>query len=173
MRLPYVENSPTSDDPTTKEIYHRITARRAPEPLQELDLTLLHSPHVADGWNSFLGAIRTRSSLGDDIREIAICRVAVLNKATYEWEQHAPLARKGGVDEAGLHVLATAPPLASDRLFEALNAKQEAVVRFTDEMTRNVRVSHEVFEGLRREFSDQEVVEITATVCKLFYLLFL
>jgi hypothetical protein len=81
MRLPYVPNPPPTPGPDSVEqaIVERVTARRAPRPLQPLDLALLHSPHVADGWNSFLGAVRTKTSLGDDVREIAICRVAVCN----------------------------------------------------------------------------------------------
>jgi len=41
--------------------------------------------------NSFLGSIRTKTSLPTSIRETAICRVAVLNKAWYEWESHSPI----------------------------------------------------------------------------------
>lgn len=79
MRLPYTPNPPPASDPETASIISRIRERRSPRPLQALDLTLLHSPNVADGWNSFLGAIRTRTSLEDHVREIAICRVAVVS----------------------------------------------------------------------------------------------
>lgn len=87
MRLPYVDpSSPEAfTTPEEKAIVERVEARRAPRPLQPLDLTLLHSPSVADGWNSFLGAVRTKTGLKDDVREIAICRVAIINQAWYEW----------------------------------------------------------------------------------------
>lgn len=45
--------------------------------------------------NSFLGAIRTKTSLSTSVRETAICRVAVLNKAWYEWESHSPILKSG------------------------------------------------------------------------------
>ena len=45
-----------------------------------------------------------------------------------------------------------------------LTEKQWAVVRYTDAMTRDVSVGEEVFGELKRLFSEQEVVEITATV---------
>src|ERR1700712_2195725 len=107
MRLPYFdpEDSNASQKPEEAAIISRVRARRAPRPLQALDLTLLHSPAVADGWNSFLGAIRTKTSLSDDVREIAICRVAVINEAWYEWGHHAPLAKAGGVSDEGLKIL--------------------------------------------------------------------
>ncbi|KAG4216592.1 hypothetical protein PC116_g34927, partial [Phytophthora cactorum] len=81
MRIPYVPNPPQPASEDEAAIISRIAARRAPRPLQPLDLALLHSPPVADGWNSFLGAIRTRTSLDARSREIAICRVAVCNGA--------------------------------------------------------------------------------------------
>lgn len=164
MRLPYAPNSKEGLDEESAAIYDRIAARRAPRPLQPLDLTLFRSPNVADGWNSFLGAIRTKTSLPDDIREIAICRVAVLNGAAYEWLSHAPLAKKGGVSEEGMKSLGN-PDVAGATKLEGFTDKQWAVIRYTDAMTRNVQVSEEVFAEVKKVFSGQEVVEITATVC--------
>jgi len=161
MRLPYVSNPPPTTTPEEAAIVARVSARRHPRPLQALDLALLHSPPIADGWNSFLGAVRTQTSLADDIREIAICRVAVLNGALYEWEHQAPLARKGGVSEEGMKVLGQEGVAAEG---EGLSEKQWAVVKYTDAMTRGVKVSDEVFAELRKHFSDREVVEITTTV---------
>jgi alkylhydroperoxidase family enzyme len=164
MRLPYVPNPPPTTTPEEAAIISRVAARRHPRPLQALDLTLLHSPPVADGWNSFLGAVRTQTTLSDDVREIAICRVAVLNGAGYEWEHHAPLARKGGVGEEGMKVLGREESTGEGSTEEGLSEKQWAVVRYTDAMTRGVRVTDEVFGELGKHFDDREVVEITATV---------
>jgi alkylhydroperoxidase family enzyme len=161
MRLPYITNPPPTSSEEEAAIVKRIQARRAPRDLQSLDLALLHSPAVADGWNSFLGAVRTKTTLGDDIRELAISRVAVCNKAWYEWKHHAPLAVKGGVSEAALE------HIKKDQLGERpaeLNEQQWAVLLYTDEMTRNVQVKDETFAHLKSLFNDQEVVEITATI---------
>lgn len=167
MRLPYVDpEAPGAfKEPEEAAIVARVQARRAPRPLQALDLTLLHSPAVADGWNSFLGAIRTKTSLSDDVREIAICRVAVINEAWYEWGHHAPLAKAGGVSDEGLKILGQADFGGSSGSSE-LSAKQWAVVHYTDAMTRDVAVKDEAFEALKQHFSDQEVVEVTATVSR-------
>ncbi|KAG0646379.1 hypothetical protein D0Z07_8301 [Hyphodiscus hymeniophilus] len=164
MRLPYVDASDSNafTDPEDSAIVARVRARRAPRPLQPLDLTLLHSPAVADGWNSFLGAIRTRTSLSDDVREIAICRVAVLNEAWYEWAHHAPLAKAGGVSEGGLKLLEQRHP-KPEKGASDLSEKQWAVVRYADAMTRDVAVKQEVFDALKEHFSQQEIVEVTAT----------
>jgi alkylhydroperoxidase family enzyme len=161
MRLPYKDPA-TISSPEDTAIVERVRARRTPRPLLGLDLTLLHSPPVADGWNSFLGAIRTKTSLPDDIREIAICRVAVVNEAWYEWMHHAPLAKEGGVGEEGMKVLGEKE--LEGKKEGGLSEKQWAVVRYTDAMTRNVKVDDAVFAELKKHFSEQEVVEVTATV---------
>jgi alkylhydroperoxidase family enzyme len=166
MRLPYTPNPPTPTTPSEAAIVDRIAARRAPRPLQPLDLTLLHSPPVADGWNSFLGAIRTQTSIPADLRELAISRVAVVNRAWYEWMHHAPLAVAAGVSEQGMEVVKRegALVLGEEEVPGGLNEKQWAVVCYTDEMTRNVQVRDGTFERLRGLFGEREVVEITATV---------
>lgn len=161
MRVPYVSNPPATKTPEEAAIVERVQARRAPRPLQPLDLALLHCPPVADGWNSFLGAVRTKTSLSDDIRELAISRVAVCNRAWYEWSHHAPLAVKGGVSESALE--AVKRDMLGERP-EELSERQWAVLLFTDESTRNVQVADKTFALLKSLFSDQEVVEITATV---------
>lgn len=167
MRVPYTADPPTTTDPAELEIVDRIRARRAPRPLQPLDLALLHSPAVADGWNSFLGAVRTQTTLSDAVRELAISRVAVCNRAWYEWGHHAPLAVKGGVSKDAME-LVKAEDLGSvtpeQRAAAGLGDAEWAVLRITDEMTRNVAVQDETFAEARKHFSEREVVEIVATV---------
>ncbi|CAP72607.1 uncharacterized protein PODANS_2_390 [Podospora anserina S mat+] len=166
MRLPYIADPPPTATPEEAEIVQRIQTRRHPRPLQPLDLTLLHSPPVADGWNSFLGAVRTKTTIPQDLREIAISRVAVVNRAWYEWAHHAPLAEQGGVSKEGMNAIKTEQPLVlgETQKHAELTDKQWAVTCYTDEMTRNVQVRDETFAKMREIFSDKEMVEITATV---------
>lgn len=161
MRVPYVSDPPPAATAEDAAIVDRIRTRRAPRPLQPLDLALLHCPPVADGWNSFIGAVRTKTSLPDDVREVAICRIAVCNHAWYEWGHHAPLAANAGVSEAALDALKQAQLAERPR---ALDEKLWAVVAYTDEMTAKVHVADETVALLKSHFSDQEVVELTATV---------
>ncbi|KAL2758649.1 hypothetical protein ACRALDRAFT_207786 [Sodiomyces alcalophilus JCM 7366] len=166
MRLPYVPNPPQPANEEEEAIVARIAARRAPRPLQPLDLALLHSPPVADGWNSFLGAVRTRTTIPADLRELAISRIAVINRAWYEWIHHAPLAVAAGVSQEAMDWLkAQSGDLAGledgPKIF---NEKQWAVLLLADEMTRNVHVADETFGKVKALFSDKEVVEIVTTV---------
>lgn len=50
MRLDYVPNPPQFENEEDKAVVERVKERRGERGLQPLDLTLLHSPPVADGW---------------------------------------------------------------------------------------------------------------------------
>ncbi|RFU26280.1 hypothetical protein B7463_g10047, partial [Scytalidium lignicola] len=153
MRLPYVSDPISARNDAEAAIIDRVRERRKPGLLLELDRALLYSPSIADGWNSLFGSIRQQSSLSADIRELAICHVAVLNKAQFEWTHHAPLAAEAGVNLEALKLDG-----------EGLTRKQLAVFRYTDDMKKYIFVKEEVFQELKFHFTDVEVVEITATV---------
>ena len=180
MRLPYVLPHPSPSDPSATAAYTQLSARRSPEPLQQLDLTLLHSPPVASGWSSFLGSIRTQTSLSADIRELCICRVAVLNKADYEWEHHVPILREARVGDRVVEEVKSrkawqgwisedADSAAEEEGVQhddygGLTRQQRAVLAYTDAMTIGVKVSDGIFGELRKRFDERAIVEITATV---------
>ncbi|CAK7219538.1 hypothetical protein SCUCBS95973_003849 [Sporothrix curviconia] len=169
MRIPYTANPPSFEDPAEAAVVGRIAARRAPRPLQPLDLALLHTPPVADGWNSFLGAIRTQThSITADLRELAVSRVAAVNRAWYEWGHHAPLAQAAGVSDAGLAVVLQETPFSLNDTAAvdagSLTALQWAVLVYADEMTRNVEVADATFAHLRTLFNERQVVELTGVI---------
>lgn len=141
LRRHHHEN-PLRPDPSPSSIeddaiVQRIQGRRHARPLQPLDLVLLHSPPVADGWITFLGNVRTKTLIADDVRELAICRVVIINRAWYKWMHHAPFAVKGGVLEEDMEAIKTEKPLLRGQQPSALNEKQWAVSVLSDETTRN------------------------------------
>jgi len=168
MRVPYApKEAPTEE---ARPVYERIAARRHPRPLIPLDLALLHSPAVADGWNSFIGAIRTKTAVPDTLKELAISRIAALNGAVHEWDIHAALAVKAGVSNDVMEVVFTLPFVGrgkdktdSEKL-EKLSVEERAVLEYTDQMTVGVQVDDGVSEKLREVLGDTQTVELTATV---------
>lgn len=150
-RIPYA----TLDQPDVAPVAARIKAERGK--ILNLYRMLLHSPPVADGWRTFLTSIRQQCSLSGRIRELVIMRVAVINGAEYEYHAHRPFAIKEGLTEAQLEAL------RSGRL-DAFDARERAVLDYTDSMTRQVHVPDPVFAGVRGHFNDREMVELTATV---------
>lgn len=166
MRVPYAPSEPPNEE--ARPVYERIAERRKPRPLIPLDLALLHNPAVADGWNSFIGAIRTKTSVPEALKELAISRVAVLNKAVHEWDVHAALAIKAGVSKESMQIIFDTPVTGRewrrDGNTEGLTEEEQAVMAYTDQMTIGVEVDDAVAEGLKKVLSDQQVVELTATI---------
>jgi alkylhydroperoxidase family enzyme len=76
--------------PELKEIEERILKERGRISL--LYQVLLNSAPIAQGWEAMLTAVRNKSSVPADLRELMILRVAVLNKASFEFEAHIPHA---------------------------------------------------------------------------------
>jgi alkylhydroperoxidase family enzyme len=152
-RVPY----PDLDQPDVKPIAERIKAERGGRVLN-LYRMLLHSPPVADGWRAFLTAIRQQCLLSGRYRELAILRVAVLNRAEYEFEAHVPFARKEGFDQAQIEAL------RQDRMPEGVTDADRAVLQYTDAMTRAIQVPDGVFAAVKKHLGERELVELTATV---------
>lgn len=173
MRIPYAPTTPADPTPENRAIYDRIAARRAPRPLIPLDLALLHNPAIADGYNSLVGAIRTKSSLSQAIMELSICYIAVLTNAVYEWKAHSVLALKGGVSREQLAKLLETSQSQRGKdgkgrkvwEWEGFGEVERAVLVFTEQSTLDVAVEERVFAEARRVLgSDQKVVELQITV---------
>ena len=153
-RLPFVDaHTPGAD----AELVRAVQARRGGT-LLNLDRQLLHSAPLARGWNSYLGAIRSGGILDGGLRELVILLVAVLNRAPYEFMQHAPVALSEGVSQQQLDALAD---WQGSRHF---SPREHDVLAYAEAMTLQVQVPQAVFDAVRRHFSDREVVELTATV---------
>ncbi|KAK6384605.1 uncharacterized protein PV06_08746 [Exophiala oligosperma] len=167
MKIPYVQDSSEGLSPEDAAIYERIKLRRGGS-LLPLDKALFHSPKLADGWNSLLGAVRTQGILPTDIREIIICRVALNNKAWFEWHHHAPILQSApGFTSEMMKVVESidlADPDNTGPDSSVLNPKQLAALRYADSMTRQIDVPTSIFESLKTAgFDDQEIVEMTIT----------
>lgn len=135
-----------------------MKARRTDGKLIALDRLLLKSIPLAEGWNEFLKRVRQDLSLLGDLRELIICRVAQLNKAPYEWEQHLKVyLAEGGTQEK-------ADAMGDWKNSSLLNKKEKALLALTDESTQNIEVPEAIFQDLKKYFSDQEIVEAVAVV---------
>jgi alkylhydroperoxidase family enzyme len=145
--VPYVSADVSSD------VADRMRARRGGR-LLALDRMLLHSPEAGDGWNAFLGAVRGATALNGLIRELIILRVAVLNRADYEFRSHLPPARAAGAQEGWLNAIADWESSAE------FTPVERAVLAFTDAVTTSVTVPDSVFAALEPHFGERELVEI-------------
>jgi AhpD family alkylhydroperoxidase len=119
---------------------------------------LLNSPPLASGWEKLLTAVRNHNTMPEDLREMVMVRVAVLNRAPFEIEAHAPLARKAGVSEEKIEAL------KAGTLSAVFTPRERAALALTDAMTRDIQVPDAVFEPLRPHFDTRATLELVATV---------
>src|SRR6059058_4294631 len=75
--------------PQPQDLVQAILERRGGE-LLNLDRALLWSEPLARGWNTYLKAVRTELGASRRLRELAICTVALITGAHYEYHHHAP-----------------------------------------------------------------------------------
>lgn len=150
------------DTKQPKELVDSIRSRRNGK-LLNLDRMLLHSPPFASAWNNFLGSVRSALSVPAHLRELAICAVAVLNKAEYEFIQHAPEFLKAGGREAQLTALREID--SSDPDSSEFTIQELAVIRLTTEMTRMIKVSNTTMLQTKKVFDDyQQLVELVGII---------
>jgi alkylhydroperoxidase family enzyme len=156
-RVPFV----AEDIAEPKEIVDAVRKRRGGK-LLALDRLLLHSPPLTAGWNAYLGAVRTQLSLAARPRELAICAVASLNGAQYEYVAHVPHLLQAGGTQAQADALRDVAGAANASLFDE---NERAVLQLTLEMTRDVAVSDATFARARKALGGtQQVVELVATI---------
>lgn len=154
-RLAYV----AADVAEPAELVAAIRARRGGR-LLNLDRMLLHSPALAAGWNAYLRAVRNELSLDPLLRELAMCAVASLNGAEYEFIHHAPEFRAAGGTEAQVEALRR-PDSTRSKVFDARGA---AALQLTIEMTRQVRVADATFAAVRTVLGERATVELVAVI---------
>ena len=155
-RIPYA----AENDPRIAELVASIKARRGGR-LINLDRMLLHSPPYAEGWNTMLGQVRRKLELDPQIRELAICTVARITGARYEWYQHAPEYLAAGGPQAKLDLLEDPEAAARDG---GLDDREQAAVQLALEMTRSVQVSDPTLARARSLFGDRQLVELVGTI---------
>ena len=149
--IPYVDDGPP-------ELVAAIKARRGGK-LLNLDRMLLNSPAFAQGWNGFIGTVRGGLGISLKLQELAICAVASLNRAEYEFVHHGPVfLRAGGTPE---QLDALRDPTRAAHFFDE---GEQAVLRLAVEMTRDIEVSAQTHALLRQLFSSAEAVELIGVI---------
>ena len=152
-RVPLVE---PGTRPELQALEQRILQERGRISL--LYQVLLNSEPIAAGWEQMLTAVRNRSSVPADLRELLILRVAVLNRARFEFDAHVPHALRAGVSQHKIDALHT------PELDACFSGTERQVLALADHMTRDVEVPDAVMQPLQERFDAKEVVELVATV---------
>ena len=150
--LPYADLT----RPELQPLVERIVAERGS--VLHLYQMLLHSPALAEGWLAMFTAIRQKLSLPGALRELVIMRVALLNGAPYEADQHRPIALKEGLTPAQLDAL---PGWREAGVF---SPGQRAALALCDMMTKQVQVDAATLAAVAEHLGHTQTVELVATI---------
>ena len=133
------------------------SARGAAARSRPLDRMLLHSPPVADGWNSLLGAIRSARRCRATCASWRSCASRRSTAPSTSGRAHEPVGAGGRARRRRVASPAIAQPAPFDDVCGA-------VLAYTDAMTRDVEVADAVFEAVGEHFDVARLVELTATI---------
>lgn len=163
-RLPYK----TDEEAGPADLVAAIRQRRGGR-LANLDRVLLHSPAFARGWGEMMPRVRNELALPPLLKELAMCAVAALNDAEYEFHHHGPLYLQAGGTQAQLDALraigADTAAAADGDLAERFDPLQRAALQLSIEMTRDVKVSDATFAAAREALGDdQHVFELVGVI---------
>jgi len=157
VRIPRWTPQAVTRDP---ELLDAIRARRGGKFIN-LDLALLWSEPLARGWNTYVGAVRREFTVSPRLKEIAICVVARLTGAEYEFTHHWPEYVRAGGDEK-LRARMDDPDAAGKDT--AFTDDERLAMRYAAAITRTVSVPDALFGEIRKRFSPTEIVELTAAI---------
>ena len=120
---------------------------------------MLHSPELANAWFDLNQAVRYGTQIDGQSRELAVIRVAILNEVEYVQRAHGPAyALREGLT---VEQVAAIGNWQSSDLF---NARQRALLAYTDAMTRDIDVPDDVFAEVRKHFTERQIVELTMLI---------
>ena len=156
-RLPLLTNEQVG----STDLVASIRKRRGGE-LTDLDRLLLHSPAFATGWGELMGRVRGALDLSPLLRELAMCGVAVLNGAEYEFFHHAPpFKTAGGTEEQVQAIRLIGEANFPKHLF---NQVENDTLDLTYQMTRNIKVDGELMKRLHQDLESTKTVELVTVV---------
>lgn len=123
---------------------------------------IAHGEKVAVNFLGLGRSILTATELDSMLKELVILRVAALCGSTYEVTQHRKLAAKAGIAAEKIEAALANPgkPLHAD-LF---NAVEQAVLRFTDVVVRDVKAPDPLFKEVAAVLANRQLVELLMTI---------
>jgi len=154
-RVPLIDEK---NRPELAELIGKIKGARGGR-LINIYRLMLHSPALANAWFDLNQAVRYETEIDGQSRELAVIRVAILNHVEYVVRAHGPAyALKEGLTPEQVNAV------ADWKLSNLFDDNQRALLAYTDAMTRDIDVPDNVFEEIRRHFSQRQIIELTMLI---------
>ena len=148
-RIPYFDMNEVPAE------YKALLGERPPLNLYRM---LPHAGPAAVGFLKLGGALLRQNELESTLREIAVLRVGLLSKASYEVHQHRRVARHVGLIDDKVAAL----ELGADTA--ALDERERFVLAFTDQLFHEVKASDEMFARAQSYFTPRQISELVLTI---------
>jgi alkylhydroperoxidase family enzyme len=127
-------------------------------PVLNVFRVMAHCPQIGYYFLRLGNSILFKGTVPPSLRELAILRVGHINQAKYEWTHHVPIALRSGVRKEQVEAL---PDWENSGTFDE---QERAVLQYTDEMTRKIRVRDDTFAAVRSFLNEEGIVELTTTI---------
>jgi alkylhydroperoxidase family enzyme len=148
-RLPYLE--PEQVAPEYRDMLKRNT---------NLHKLLVNSPDMARAFNGVGSYIRFKSKLNPRLRELAILQVGWLEKSEYEFTHHVKIGKEFGVTDDDIAALM----IETEGVHSRLEPLARAILKGAREMAKNLEMSVETFAEIKRDLSNEEMVDLVLTI---------
>ena len=142
--------------PEVREMFQKMEDKGFP--ILNLYRVMAHCPQLGRSFLRLGNSILFKGTVPHDLRELAILRVGHINQAKYEWTQHVTIALRAGVSKKQIDAL---PDWENSGNF---TVQERAVLRYTDEVTKDIRVKDDTFAAVRSFLNEEGVVELTTTI---------
>src|SRR5579862_44500 len=143
-------------DPILQQMFEKRTAQGGA--IINLQLTTGHAPKFARAASAMAFTIRFDAATPRRLIELTIMRTAQIVGSTYEINQHTPLIKMCGYSDAQIAAL---PEWKASTLFDD---KERSVLGYVEQMAHGGDVDDPTFDALSKNFTTQQIVELTYTV---------
>jgi len=155
-RVPSLSRDAASID--QQPLWDRLEAERK-VPTANIFRALANAPVLLDAFLTYANAMRDSSQLSPKLRELAILSVGHTTGSEYEIAHHQSHGLKAGLTEEQLAAVADGE---STELFDDA---ERAVMALARESTANVHVTEDTWAAAAKHLDDQQMVELTLTIC--------
>jgi alkylhydroperoxidase family enzyme len=121
-------------------------------------LTFAHHPKLAELFSQFNIHLLSTSTLPVKQRQIAIMRTAWICRATYMWSSHLSTSIRCGLQPDMFRPIQEG---ADDPYFTEF---ERTVLRATEELVRDRRIGDANWQGLMKEWTNQQILDFLFTV---------
>jgi 4-carboxymuconolactone decarboxylase len=140
------------------ELRKQLDPTGSGRPAANVFATFVHNPPVDAMRNAVPGHIRADSTLSDRQRELLLTRIGVLCRSEYEYAAHLRAGRRVGITDADVERITKGPEQTSGDPLDT------ALLRATDELHGDDRVSDETWAVLSAQFDTPQLLDVLISV---------